>query len=510
MPFPYVQDSRVTANPDFTTSHTVGLPTIIDAGDLIVISFACLTNVTVTFPNEGVDWFEIFSRDQSNQTHLSIAYKIADGSEGGTNISVSTSGSSKSVHAVYSISDHNSSTNPPEASTGANGFGSNADPDSLTASWGADDNMFIVASGFDGTFPTGSIVWPTNYDDNRLSPYSGNNGARTLVATREWSSTATQDPSTWIIENMQDWVACTVVVQGGIEGSSSSSTSSSSRSSSSKSSSSTSCNNTDRTDDTYWEPTNPEFDQGYWDSTSNEWVSQSIFPTFFPHEVNIQDIGSWVNGYRPTFIKIYYTGGLPATIQFRLVDSNSQLIAISTFGYTSGDRVRVTFGSFDIDSIYMTNTWNDDVEFRIYLIEFCDDLSSSSSSSSSLSRSSSSSSATPGTITWGHHTGVAEDYDENFLTNWTIDDNATIAGSGDSETLTLNCITATSVSETWYLGAMEAVIEYDTYESGSGPVSTFQYKTGVTRVACEADTWHAYDEVSFTSLGWIKIKGVKS
>ena len=57
---------------------------------------------------------------------------------------------------------------------------------------------------------------------------------------------------------------------------------------------------------------------------------------------------------------------------------------------------------------------------------------------------------------------------------------------------------------------MEAVIEYDTYASGSGPVSTFQYKTGVTRVACEADTWHVYDGESFTSLGWIKIKGVKS
>jgi hypothetical protein len=56
---------------------------------------------------------------------------------------------------------------------------------------------------------------------------------------------------------------------------------------------------------------------------------------------------------------------------------------------------------------------------------------------------------------------------------------------------------------------MEAGIFYDTYDTGSGPASTFEYKTGATRVACDADTWHVYDGLSFTSLGWIKIKGVK-
>jgi len=136
--------------------------------------------------------------------------------------------------------------------------------------------------------------------------------------------------------------------------------------------------------------------------------------------------------------------------------------------------------------------------------------SSSSESSSSLSESSSSSSTTPGTVTWGHHTGVVENYNENYSGNWTVDDNATITGSGDSEELSLNCIVATSVSETWYLGAIEAKIVYDKYGTGSGDAPTIQYKTGTTRVNCEADTWHVYNGTSFTCTGWAKIKVIKT
>jgi hypothetical protein len=57
---------------------------------------------------------------------------------------------------------------------------------------------------------------------------------------------------------------------------------------------------------------------------------------------------------------------------------------------------------------------------------------------------------------------------------------------------------------------MEARILYNKYGIGSGPAPTlFQYKTGATKTACEADTWHTYNGTSFTCLGWAKINVVK-
>jgi hypothetical protein len=137
--------------------------------------------------------------------------------------------------------------------------------------------------------------------------------------------------------------------------------------------------------------------------------------------------------------------------------------------------------------------------------------SSSSESSSSSSSSSSLSSSTPeSTVTWGHHTDVTEDSDRNFTDNWTTIDNATIEGSGDAEILKLNCTTSSSESETWHLGSMEAKITYDKYGTGSGDAPTIQYKTGTTRVNCEADTWNVYNGTSFTCTGWAKIKVIKA
>jgi hypothetical protein len=76
--------------------------------------------------------------------------------------------------------------------------------------------------------------------------------------------------------------------------------------------------------------------------------------------------------------------------------------------------------------------------------------------------------------------------------------------------LTLQCVASSTDSETVYFGAKDARIIYDKYGTGSGPApSLIQYKTGTTRVNCEADTWHTYNGTSFTSTGWVKIKIVK-
>jgi hypothetical protein len=128
--------------------------------------------------------------------------------------------------------------------------------------------------------------------------------------------------------------------------------------------------------------------------------------------------------------------------------------------------------------------------------------SSSSSSSSLSSSSSSSSSATPGSYVWGHDTAVDEDYAED-LSTWS--GSGLTSGSGDSEILTLD-LSEDMESPARYLGALTAYIAIDKYQTGSGPLPTIQYKTGATRVACEADSWNAYNGTSFECAGWAKIK----
>ena len=62
------------------------------------------------------------------------------------------------------------------------------------------------------------------------------------------------------------------------------------------------------------------------------------------------------------------------------------------------------------------------------------------------------------------------------------------------------------VSQTWNLGIGAATILRDKYNitGAFGDVNIF-YKTGVTKVACEADSWHVFPG-QFMSLGWVKIK----
>ena len=139
--------------------------------------------------------------------------------------------------------------------------------------------------------------------------------------------------------------------------------------------------------------------------------------------------------------------------------------------------------------------------------------SSSRSSSSSSSRSSSSSSSSfastaPGTVVWGHHTSVDEVHDRNFTSNWTVvtwtisgvpgtDDETIDSGSGCGQV---------SIGEDWNLGVMEAVIKVDKYQTGSGPAPIIHYITAATQAGLLIGSWTLYNGVSFTSLGWIKLR----
>jgi len=131
--------------------------------------------------------------------------------------------------------------------------------------------------------------------------------------------------------------------------------------------------------------------------------------------------------------------------------------------------------------------------------------SSSSSSKSSSSSSSSSSSAVCGTVTWGHHTGVEEDYDEDFTGNTTGWDIGGTPGN-DNEYIDSTECGSVVLFERWCLGDGTAEIVIDNYGTGSGPAPTIQYRTATTGAGLTSAPWTTYTPPSFYSLGWVQIR----
>jgi hypothetical protein len=109
-------------------------------------------------------------------------------------------------------------------------------------------------------------------------------------------------------------------------------------------------------------------------------------------------------------------------------------------------------------------------------------------------------------VCWGHDTDVLEYYIRDFIGNWTLT-NATIAGSGDGETLTLNPITSVATSEDRFIGVGTSVISLNYYQAGTKGPPLIEYRTASTRVGLAGAVWTIYDGVSLiTCLGWMTVR----
>lgn len=193
---------------DTGTSHTVNLPTPISSGQLL-LAFFCVDSVeTTTWPTGGDAWTKIVDDVGSQQT-TAVAYRIADGTEGGS-IEVTTPGSEISNHVTHRYTNWHGTT-PPEASS-ATGSNSSPNPPSVTASWGSEDNFFIAGCGYNDGRTTVS-TYPTNYASNQHNEQDGAAGGTGVgIATDEVASD-NQDPGTYSLSSSEAWTAFTVVIR---------------------------------------------------------------------------------------------------------------------------------------------------------------------------------------------------------------------------------------------------------------------------------------------------------
>ncbi|MCJ7575163.1 MAG: hypothetical protein MUO80_00495, partial [Dehalococcoidia bacterium] len=137
---PVVASVTETAFGSDTTGHNVTMPATVNAGDLLIVLFTNDGDATVTTPSE---WTELASNEADGAVRLSVYYKIAAGTEGGTTVNFVTSASEQAAAQVYRITDWHGTT-PPEISTAATGDGTTPDPSSLNpAGWDVANTLWL-------------------------------------------------------------------------------------------------------------------------------------------------------------------------------------------------------------------------------------------------------------------------------------------------------------------------------------------------------------------------------
>jgi len=97
-------------------------------------------------------------------------------------------------------------------------------------------------------------------------------------------------------------------------------------------------------DNTYWTPY-----LGTWNSTQNIWEPEPNIdgmPT-----VGMQHLGTWVDGYRPVFVRVTYQGATPNFILSLTDTVGNQLCWLAQ--YVSGSLLLLSWIGEDIDYIYM-------------------------------------------------------------------------------------------------------------------------------------------------------------
>lgn len=202
MSFPDPADTNSGFDDTSTTSHSVSLPANIASGNLLIIF---ITSDTFTATASASGWTSLYSTASGILSRGYCLYKVADGSEGSA-VTVTFSANCTIAWSSYRITSFQGT---PEAGTPATGSSASPNPPSLTPSWGADDDLWLVAAHCINS--TSDLAAPTNYtgliEVRNTALRSNGTAYRQLNATSE-------DPGTFSNANNTEWTAGTVAVRG--------------------------------------------------------------------------------------------------------------------------------------------------------------------------------------------------------------------------------------------------------------------------------------------------------
>lgn len=219
MAFPKIVGIVASRTTSGNTSHTVNIPSFVEADDILVAFFCADGAGSGTFPG---GWTEAVDTTQGGEIRGITAWLRATGSEGwndtGNTISVTTGSSVQTATIMVCIRGAHTSTDPAFASAGDSV--SNPDGPSLNPSgWDVEDTLWLSGVHYnDASHPV--LTYPSGWGIKSFyrSSVDGSSCGQGVVGLP--SAAASADPGTWTFAVAKHAVMSTVAIRpasGGAE-----------------------------------------------------------------------------------------------------------------------------------------------------------------------------------------------------------------------------------------------------------------------------------------------------
>ena len=216
MAAPGFEGSRLTqAFSTDATSFVVNLPATVFSGNLLILA-AGSENPSQTQVPAG--WTEL-ANIVSGQGGIQIYTKLADGTEGGTTVTLTTAGAGGQLATIVDQINNFSGTIATDIDISAAQFAfpNTVDPNAVTASWGSDENLFIPYHG--GGQSGLAVAWSafSSSYGNTVQITTTDNGSAYIGSCARALTADTDDPGAWTgTGNGQGYTYTLVLKPGGV------------------------------------------------------------------------------------------------------------------------------------------------------------------------------------------------------------------------------------------------------------------------------------------------------
>lgn len=209
--FPVIESVTDTDFGTSVTSMAVNMPATVNSGDRLIALVHYRNAGTWTTVPTG--WSNLAEQAGGGAVgEMAIFEKVADGTEDGGTATWITGTGTTAAWQVLRISGAHASTASEVTTT--SGDSSSANPPSETASWGAENNLWLAVAGHSAASAAAFSAEPSGFTGFAQNGASSGGSACSIAHGYNRSAVATYDPGTFTTSGSNRWwAAATIVVR---------------------------------------------------------------------------------------------------------------------------------------------------------------------------------------------------------------------------------------------------------------------------------------------------------
>lgn len=205
MAFPVVESTAATSFGGGATSHDLTMPSGVVSGNLLIAAVGNDLAPTRTWPS---GWTQLAEHTHgTGAMSIEVRYRISDGTEGSV-LTITLDVAEQCFGLIWRISGFDSGQ-APIISTSAEAVSAAPDSNSLTATWGSAENLWLslytsdpnTGTDFSGTGPTNYTAFSSGGTDDHAA------GAHRQLEAE------TENPGAFTMNGSNDWVAYTLAIK---------------------------------------------------------------------------------------------------------------------------------------------------------------------------------------------------------------------------------------------------------------------------------------------------------